>query len=489
MRRTALSLFAILALTPGVTSALDPAARGEDRRRPNIVFILADDLGQRDLGAYGSTFYETPNLDRLARRGMRFAQAYAACNVCSPTRASLLTGRYPARLGITDWLPGRPPQSDERLARPALAQHLEAGAATFADAFRASGYRTAFIGKWHLGERAEDSPEHHGFDTNIAGSGKGHPPSYFSPYGLPNLTDGPRGEHLDDRLTREAITVIRQAAASHQPFLLYLAHYAVHTPLQGRPELVEKYEKKLAALSQTGGPAIVTDGPDGRVRVQQSHPVYAAMVESLDTSVGRVLDTLDALGLAEDTIVVFTSDNGGLATAEGWPTSNLPLRAGKGWAYEGGVREPLLVAWPGRIPADTVSDVIVTSPDFFPTLLELTGLPSRPEAHRDGRSFATSLKSPAVPLPERPIFWHYPHYSNQRGKPHGAIREGRWKLIEWLEDTRVELFDLQTDLAENHDLTRENPETTRRLLAALRAWRDDVGAKMPTANPLFRPAP
>lgn len=485
-RRTTDLLFVALALTTGAIAAPDQAARGEKPPRPNFVFILADDLGQRDLGVYGSTFYETPQLDRLAARGMRFTQAYAACNVCSPTRASLMTGRYPARLGITDWLPGRPPKPDNRLVRPALAQHLEPGITTLASALHASGYRTAFIGKWHLGERDEDDPTHYGFDTNLAGSGKGHPPSYFSPYGLPRLPDGPKGEHLDERLTNEAIAVIRDAAARHQPFLLYLAHYAVHTPLQGRPELVAKYEKKLAAQPPSG-PEIVENGPDGRTRVRQSHPVYAAMVESLDTGVGRVLDTLESLGLADNTVVVFTSDNGGLATAEGWPTSNLPLRTGKGWAYEGGVREPLIVAWPGHVPAGAVSDAIVTSPDFFPTLLDLAGLPVRPRDHLDGRSFAAALKSPAATLPERPIFWHYPHYSNQRGRPHGAVREGRWKLIEWFEDNRVELFDLPADLGEAHDVSREHPEIARRLRAELRKWREDVGAKMPTPNPLFQP--
>jgi len=479
------TLTVALAGTFPAGTAHGQAAPPTPARRPNMVFILADDLGQRDLGAYGSTFHETPHLDELARRGVRFTQAYAACGVCSPTRASLLTGRYPARLGLTDWLPGRPDRPDQLLARPALPDHLALAEVTFAETLRAAGYRTAFVGKWHLGSRPEHFPEHQGFEVNIGGSGRGAPPSFFSPHRLPNLPEGPPGEHLDDRLTREAIAFMAAAAAKAEPFLVYLSHYAVHTPLQGKPELVAKYERKLAA-HPPAGPEFADDGPDGRRRVVQSHAVYAAMVENLDTNVGRVLLALEALDVADNTIVVFTSDNGGLATSEGWPTSNLPLRTGKGWAYEGGVREPLLIAWPAQIPAGSVSDAVVTSPDFFPTLLDLAGLPLQPELHLDGRSFAPVLRAPATPLPDRAIFWHYPHYSNQRGRPHGAIRSGRWKLIEWYEDGRTELFDLEHDLGEAHDLSRQEAERTRRLLGELHAWRASVGARMPTPNPQYQ---
>lgn len=457
-------------------------------RPPNVVFILADDLGQRDLGVYGSTFHETPHLDRLAARGVRFTSAYAAANVCSPTRASLLTGRYPARLGITDWLPGRTAQPNERLLRPDLALHLGSDDRTFAEIFRAAGYRTAFVGKWHLGDTPDHFPESHGFDLNIGGSGKGHPPSYFSPHRLPNFPDGPFGEHLDERLTREAIAFMRSATATAQPFLLYLSHYAVHTPLQAKPEVIAKYAAKLAALPPAG-PDFATGAPDGRVRIRQNHPTYAAMVESLDQSVGAIVAALEELGISENTVVVFTSDNGGLSTAEGSPTSNLPLRAGKGWAYEGGVREPLLIAWPGRIPAGAVTDAVVTSPDFFPTLLELTGQPPQPAAHLDGKSFAPVLFDPATAPPARAIYWHYPHYSNQRGRPHSAIRHAHWKLIEWLEDGRVELFDLAADLGETRDLAAAQPERTARLLADLHAWRQQVGARLPTPNPAYSPTP
>jgi len=458
--------------------------RSAPSSRPNVVFILADDLGQRDLGVYGSSFYETPHLDRLAQNGVRFTQAYAASNVCSPTRASLLTGRYPARLGITDWLPGRAGKPGDQLLAANLEPHLRAQERTFADAFRAAGYRTALIGKWHLGDAAENLPDHHGFDVSLAASGKGSTPSYFSPYRLPHLADGSPGEYLVDRLTREAITFMREAHAQGRPFLLELSHYAVHIPLQAKPDLVAKYAAKRTGIA--AGQDFVDRPPDGRVRVRQTDATYAAMVESLDASVGALLNELNALGIADNTIVVFTSDNGGLATSEGWPTSNLPLRGGKGWPYEGGVREPLIVSWPRHLPSGAVSDAMVTSPDFFPTFLELAGLPSEPDAHVDGESFAGALRQPASPAAERTIFWHYPHYSNQRGRPHGAIRQGRWKLVEWFEDGRTELYDLAADVGETHDLAPTEPELAKALLARLRAWRDQVGARMPTPNPAYQ---
>lgn len=471
-----------LALTAAASAGAPlPAAR------PNIVFILVDDLGWTDLGVYGSSFYETPHIDRLAAEGIRFTQAYAACNVCSPTRASLLTGRYPARVGITDWITGRPDGPDQKLARPPFLDHLPLKEVTFAEVLHDAGYRTGFVGKWHLGDQPEFFPENQGFDVNVAGCGLGHPPSYFSPYRIPNLPDGPVGEQLDERLTREAVAFMQAAAAGKQPFLLYFCEYAVHTPLQARPEVVAKYQAKLAR-QPVAGDAFAT-GRDGRVRTVQSNPTYAAMVESLDQSVGRVMQCLQELGIADNTIVIFTSDNGGLATAEGWPTSNLPLRTGKGWAYEGGVREPLIVTWPGHISPGRTTDQVVTSPDFFPTLLDLAGLPPRPDLAIDGLNFVPVLTDPRVTLPERAIFWHYPHYSNQRGKPHGAVRAGRWKLVEWFEDSRLELFDLDHDPAEAQDVSAAHPERVRALQQKLHAWQKDVGAQLPTPNPAYHAKP
>jgi len=450
--------------------------------KPNIVFILADDLGWADLGCYGSTFYETPNLDRLAKEGMRFTDAYAAAPVCSPTRASILTGKYPARSGITDWLPGRKDQPSQKLNRPVIPAFLSLEETTFAEALKDADYKTAFFGKWHLGDSPSNWPEHQGSDLNLGGCEKGTPPSYFSPYQLPNLPDGPEGEYLTDRLTSEAINFIQQHR--DKPFLVYLSHYAVHTPLQAKATLLEKYKAKAAKLPAGESPEFLDD--NGRaVRQVQNRPAYAAMVENLDENVGRILDKLTSLGLNENTIVIFTSDNGGLSTAEGSPTSNLPLRAGKGWAYEGGVREPLLIKWPGVTELGSICNKPVSSPDFFPTILAMAGLQPIPQQHLDGTSLVPELQG--ADSPERPIFWHYPHYSNQGGSPYGAVRLGDFKLIEWYEDMRVELYNLRRDIAEKNNLATDKPEIAAALTARLHGWRVDVKAQMPQPNPAYDP--
>ncbi len=452
--------------------------------RPNIVFILADDLGWSDLGCYGSTFYETPHLDSLAKQGMRFTDAYAACNVCSPTRASILTGKSPARLHLTDWLPGRPNRPDQKLNRPEFQIFLPLEEVTLAEALRDAGYQTAFVGKWHLGESTNHWPTQQGFDVNIGGGRAGSPGTYFSPYRLPNLPDGPTGEYLNERLTDEALKFVTRAAENKKPFLLYFSQYAVHTPLQAKPEVVEKYKTKAAKLDAAREIFLPDHGRP--VRQVQDHPVYGAMVESLDDSVGRVMARLKELNLETNTIVIFTSDNGGLSTAEGSPTANLPLRTGKGWAYEGGVREPLLIKWPGVIAPGSVSYAQTISADFFPTILQMLGLPARPAQHLDGASIVPALKGGA--LPERPLFWHYPHYSNQGGAPHGAVRVGDFKLIEWFEDMTVELYDLKNDLGERHNLAKENSAKAAELTQLLDDWRKQVNAQMPTANPNYQPA-
>ena len=450
--------------------------------KPNIIFILADDLGWADLGCTGSTFYETPNLDRLAKEGMRFTDAYAAAPVCSPTRASILTGKYPARLGITDWLPGRKDQPSQKLNRPQLPACLALEETTFAEALKADGYTSAFLGKWHLGDSPAHWPEHQGFDINLAGCGKGTPPSYFTPYQLPNLPDGPAGEYLTDRLTEEALHIIEQNR--NTPFLVYLAHYSVHTPLQAKPDLIEKYQAKASKRPSTDDPEFRAEG-DRVVRQIQNKPLYAAMIENLDVNVGRLMDRLAALGLDQKTILIFTSDNGGLSIAEGSPTSNEPLRAGKGWTYEGGVRVPLLIKWPGVTQPDSLCRKPISSPDFFPTILQMAGLPLLPQQTIDGKSLVPELQG--ADSPERPIFWHYPHYSNQGGKPHGALRLGDFKLIEWYEDQRLELYNLQNDLGEKNDLATEKPEITAALLAQLHDWREKVKALMPQPNPVYNP--
>lgn len=471
------ALTALAAVAENGNAGTLPAAR-----HPNLLFILADDLGYMDIGANNpQTFYETPNLDALARKGMRFTSGYAACPVCSPTRASILTGKYPQRTGVTDYIGAAQPGNWKRPTKllPAPYQErLELGEITLAEAFKQAGYRTFFAGKWHLGPEGF-WPEDQGFEINRGGIDRGGPyggNKYFSPYGNPRLEDGPPGEHLPDRLATETAKFIE--ANRDRPFLAYLSFYSVHTPLMAREDLKRKYEEKRQRLGLE--PKWGREG-EREVRLVQEHAVYAGMVEAMDQAVGKVLAKLDELGLADRTVVVFTSDNGGLSTSEGHPTSNLPLRAGKGWLYEGGIREPLIVRAPGVTRPATVCDTPVISPDFYPTLLELAGLSPLPNQHVDGVSFVPLLRG--ADLGRGPIFWHYPHYGNQGGAPGGAVREGDWKLIEWYEDGRLELFDLRRDLSEQLNLASEQPARAKQLQVKLHAWRKFVGARMPAPNP------
>ncbi len=457
---------------------------------PNIIFILMDDLGVRDLSCYGSEFYETPVLDRLAAEGMLFTDAYAACPVCSPTRASLMTGKYPATVGITNWIPGH---AVGRLLDVPYFHELPAGEVSIAAALRQGGYRTFHIGKWHLGGKGR-LPEDFGFDVNIGGCHWGNPRrGYFSPWGIPGLEDGPEGTYLTDYLTDHAVGLIRNSG--DRPFFMYLSHYAVHTPIQAPADLVRKYQAKARRLGLDKRQALVEGEffpcehkKHLRVvrRLFQSDPVYAAMVENFDANIGRLLDALRSAGRLENTVLFFTSDNGGLATAEGSPTSNAPYAEGKGWMYDGGVREPLIAWGPGRIPPGSICSVPVTTPDFYPTLLDLAGLPPRPEQHADGVSLAPLLAG-ADRLDREAIFWHYPHYSNQGGTPGSAIRCGDWKLIEFFEDGRVELYNLREDPGENRDLARAEPARARRMRNQLADWREQVRAKIPEPNPNYKP--
>lgn len=469
---------------PGPTGR---AGRGV-ARPPSFIVILIDDMGWRDLGCYGSSFYETPRIDRLAAEGLRFTDAYAACPVCSPTRASLLTGKYPATVGITNFIGGN---AWGRLMGAPYLKALPRCEVTIAEALRRAGYRTWHVGKWHLGPRGH-WPEDFGFEANLGGCHHGYPhQGYFSPYGLPTLPDGPPGEYLTDRLTDEAVRLIRNVGEA--PFFLYLSHYAVHTPIQAPAETVAKYEAKARRLKldpegplEPGACFPCLHKKDQRIlrRRVQSHPAYAAMMENLDANVGRVLDALEAAGRARDTVVIFTSDNGGLSTAEGSPTSNAPLSEGKGWMYDGGVREPLLVRWPGVIAPGRVCAEPVTTPDFYPTILEAAGLPLMPEQHCDGVSMLPLWRG--APQWERgPIFWHYPHYSNQGGTPACAVRAGDWKLIEFFEDNRAELYHLREDIGETRDRSAERPDLVRDLRARLAEWRAAVGARIPAPNPEY----
>ncbi len=460
----------------------------------NILFILMDDFGWRDLGCYGSSFYETPNMDRLARDGMRFTDAYAACPVCSPTRASILTGKYPARIGVTDWIGAH---LEARVIDAPYIDHLPLSEISLAQALGEGGYNTWHVGKWHLGEEGS-WPLDHGFDKNIGGCHMGCPwHGYFSPWKIPTLPEAEEGTYLPDHLTDQAIRLIRENQATGKPFFLHMSYYLVHTPIEAPAHLIEKYRKKARALGLdkidplvVGEPFPTPDKAGKRVvrRVIQSDPVYAAMVQSMDDNIGRLLAALESEGIADDTVVLFTSDNGGLATAEGSPTSNLPLEEGKGWMYEGGVREPLVVRWPGVTEPDSFCDVPVTSPDFYPTILEIAGLPGRPEQHQDGQSIVPLLRG-AEKLDREAIFWHYPHYGNQGGTPGCSIRSGDWKLIEFFEDNRLELYNLREDVGESNDLASALPEKRDQLLAKLHAWQKTVDAKIPEANPDYKPKP
>ena len=457
---------------------------------PNIIFILIDDLGWRDLTCYGSTFYETPQIDRLAAQGALLTDAYAAAPVCSPTRASLLTGKYPATLGITDWIGGH---SQGRLMATPYLDHLPTRETTIATALRQGGYRTWHVGKWHLGD-TDTWPEHHGFDINIGGCGWGSPrQGHFAPWGLPNLSEGEPGSYLADRLTDEAICLLQRPHT--QPYFLNLCYYAVHTPIQAPQNLIDKYRHKARAMGldtlptfQEGEyfPCAHKKNERVRRRLLQSEPVYAAMIENLDSNIGRLLQALATSGRADNTLVIFTSDNGGLSTAEGSPTCNAPLSQGKGWMYEGGTRVPFIIRWPKMISSGIRCTQPISSPDIFPTLLDAAGKATHISSEIEGLSLMPLLLD--QPWSDRPLFWHYPHYSNQGGTPACSIRQGDWKLIEFFETQTLELYHLREDMAESRNIAAENPAVTHALHELLQAWRLTSGAVIPQPNCDWRPA-
>jgi arylsulfatase A-like enzyme len=443
------------------------------------VFFLIDDLGVNDIGANNpNTFYETPNVDKLAAEGVRFTSGYSACCVCSPTRFSIMTGKYPARDACTNWFGAR----DSATFQGAdYNNRMPLDEITLGESFKEAGYHTIFVGKWHLGPTEEFWPEKQGFDVNIAGCDRGNPGKngYFSPYNNnPRLPDGPEGEYLTHRLAREASAQIKESIKQNknQPFLLYFATYQVHTPLLAPKELVEKYEKKAEQLNLQTKPESVLKQEDPehprpnnyRVRQVQSHPVYAAMVEEMDNAVGNVLDTLKTEGVYDNTIIVFVSDNGGQANG---PTSNLPLRAGKGWLYEGGHRVPYIIRVPGL--KSGVSDIPVITTDFYPTLLELADLPLKPEQHLDGVSLKPILEGKEE-LKRDSLYWHYPHYG---AFPGGVLRKGDWKFIRHYEDGHVQLYNLKHDPYEQNDLALKETEQAKQLAEEHDQWLQSVNAR------------
>lgn len=442
--------------------------------KTNFVVFLVDDMGWGDVSAYDSVYHETPNIDRLASEGMKFNQAYAACAVCSPSRAAILTGRYPARLKLTDWIPGHKNPTG-KLSVPDWTMHIEHERVTIAEAFQEAGYQTQFIGKWHLlpvpqpDEWFNHYPDKHGFDHNIGGREWGQPKGpgkYFHPFGMPNL-EGKEGDYLTDALTDAAVNFIEKADKD-SPFLLYFAYYTVHGPIIAKDDLTKKYanKKQFNENDKTDYPAA---------------DKYAAMVQSLDESVGRVTAALEAQGLGKDTVILFTSDNGGVF-ARG---NNGPFRDGKATPYEGGIREPLIIKWPGAIQAGSENDTPVIGTDIYPTLLDIAGLPLRPREHRDGLSLVPLLTQKGG-LKRDALFWHYPHY--HKANPYSAMRDGDYKLIEYFEDNRLELYDLAHDPTESQDLSLSRPEVTKRLHKKLAQWRKRIDAQMMSPNPNYNPS-
>ena len=503
--------------------------------KPNIVFFLVDDLGWSDVGYNGSVLYDTPNVDQFAKVGVRFDHAYAASHVCSPTRASILTGKNPASIDLTDWLPGRSEFPFQKLNNADINPHLPFEEITLAEALREHGYRTGMYGKWHLGEDPS-GPLEHGFDVRVPTDwNRGWPKSgFYYPFDMAGL-EGEEGDYLTDVLTDEALKFINENKDS--PFFLYLSLFAVHDPIEGPLDLVEKYEQRLIEQgSQDGHPYILEGNPDTqnpfsreelnalldeeeyqgyrifpnrlvKIKQHQDNAHFAAMVEAMDINFGRVISKLEELDLADNTIVIFYSDNGGMSGANffrpsrivhpsqehrAFSTSNLPLRGAKGWLYEGGIRVPMVIKWPHQIDATiTETDIPVNSYDFYPTIMDMVGL-QMPEVQKvEGESLVSLMLGNADEterLRKRPLYWHFPQYSNHgQQSPGGAIRYGEYKLIEYFENSGVLLFNVESDPAEQNDLTDKRPDKVQELRSMLHSWRESVGANMPTDNPEFNP--
>jgi arylsulfatase A-like enzyme len=448
-------------------------------RAKNIVFILVDDLGWKDLGHYGSSFYETPHIDAMASRGYTFTNAYAASPVCSPTRAALLTGRHPSRLQITDWIPGDDPK-DRFLFGPEDRDHLPLTEITLAEVLKGAGYTTFFAGKWHLGGEGH-LPQNQGFDINLGGNHHGQPPGgYYAPYDNPQLPDGPPGEYLTDRLTDEALKFLEQRSTT--PFLLYLSYYTVHTPIQASKRHLARFEEKRLTLADSL-PQLMPEG-QGHTVQNQYNAAYASMVFALDENMGRLMAKLKETGLDENTMVVFTSDNGGLTTLEGdraAPTAVRPLRAGKGWAYEGGIRVPLIISLPQQKQPVTLT-APVNSMDLFPTILEAVGQPLRPQLHMDGVALGPLLQGKVLQSHES-LFWDYPHYHGSAWTPGQALRQGDWKLVHFFEGDRYELYHLPTDSSETQNLALDRPELLMALKSELAQWNARLETKAPKPRP------
>jgi arylsulfatase A-like enzyme len=478
-------IFIAAIILPGCTKKTEDTATSLSK--PNFLFILADDYGYHDSGIMGSTYYETPNIDRIASEGMIFTDGYATCQVCSPSRASIMLGTFPARHGITDWIGAKTGEDWRKAGRfnqllpPEYVHKLPSDAVTLPEALKEGGYKTFFAGKWHLGD-STSWPKSHGFDTNIGGWDAGSPSGgYFSPYTNPNLENKKDGENLSMRLAAETVEFMEEnnPKITGAPFFAFLSFYAVHGPIQTTQEKWAKYRKKAEAAGIVGKGFEM--GHFLPIRQVQDNPVYAGLVEQMDDAVGEVLNAVRELGLGDNTVIVFTSDNGGVAAGDAFATSNLPLRAGKGYQFEGGIREPYFMVVPGITKGGERNSTPVTGTDFYPTILDLAGLELKPEQHIDGKSLVPILKGST--LAERPLIWHYPHYGNQGGEPSSIIRQGDWKLIHYYEDDREELYNLKDDLSETNDIANENTERVGEMSNKLFALLDKMGARYPTKDP------
>lgn len=448
--------------------------KSEREGKPNVIFILVDDLGWKDVGVFGSEFYQTPHVDNLASDGILFNNAYASCTVCSPTRASIMSGKYPANLNCTDWIEGWK-YPNAKLKVPDWTMYLPQEEVTMAELFRDAGYATGHFGKWHLGGDEKYWPENQGFEINVGGWKKGSPNrnkkqgynGYFAPFGNPRINDKPDDNYLTDRLANEACEFIEK---NHKrPFFLNLWFYNVHTPLQASADKIKKY----GSLKDPS--------------LKQQNPAYAAMVEHMDDAVGMVIEKLKDLNLYDNAIIVFTSDNGGLIGGKRKVTSNYPLRSGKGDMYEGGVRVPLIFKMVDNANAGYIDPTPVISPDFLPTLMSLTKIQASDKvcSSWDGKDLSSLLYQQGEQLNRETIYWHYPHYHNQGATPYSAVRHGDWKLIHIVEDEIYELYNLKTDIGEGNDLSKKYPEIVSSLKRELENWKKEMKAQMPEANPEY----
>ena len=453
----------------------------------NVLFILVDDMGARDLSNEGSAFYESPNIDRIANEGMKFSRGYATCQVCSPSRASILTGKYPTNHGITTWIGDRAGdawrgtnRSDSHLP-PEYERNLRASEITLAEAMKKAGYKTFFAGKWHLGSKGS-WPMDHGFEINKGGWDVGGPRGgFFSPYINPNLESGPKGESLTLRLGQETADFIE--AHKDKPFLAYLSFYTVHAPIQTTQKLWKKYRDKAERMGLTNEKERFLFDRRLNVRQVQDCPIYAGMIEQLDQSIGTVLKKLDEHGLDKSTIVCFTSDNGGVSSGDAYATSNLPLRGGKGRQWEGGIREPFYLKVPGVTTPGSKSNTPVNGIDWYPTLLDLCGIEILKKQKIDGVSLVPLLKGKTIQ--NRPLYWHYPHYGNQGGEPSSIIMEGDWKLIHYHEDGRDELYHLGKDIGEQNNLITKERKLAQQMRGKLNVWLKQTNAKFPKPDAEF----